>query len=1247
MIDNHQSTHSETHSHSTALQHRSITNAQKLEVRVFHLIKRLSFDTTRFHFLALFLATLEILQLCGVIINVSNIKHWDALFDFRVVQFLAIPISVASSQIYSWTSYFTILISSVCFIALLCLTTSAHSSSKLSSHSSVPFFTSPLVSVLTSSLTCLPLDSTPPLLFHPFFSLEDCWSIGGILIKIVSAVVIVALFLITLVFYTCAADVSPLSKRLWSRSTSLSHFWLFISKNVIVFSFFLFPFRVWLFRSLYILASIVVPVLFIRTIPFYKKQSNQYFCLSISQWPASSITLLANILISAKFSLSDRQSGLIVLVVWGLTSAILGLVFYWSVTNVYDKYSKKTAAYVNSSSKVQRVKPQVNQSVSVEVDSDTDDVSSSIDDVSLTADEVSGAVENVPVKYWFEIELLTRFLQPKPHKSKAQQVDVANHVIEHGIVTFPDSVDSYLFKCNFETFIKENHLSYISLNSLINNLDVDLTFRQRYLLFFYQKSSEALRRKSNTGEDYLDAKSSITFQKNFREVKELHQDCLEALSQFWNVLLSERVELSRLPLITDKLRVQKLKADTLFASLLGAFPDHKDLLLAYAIFCKDIKMDDELAGSIMESLELQSSTGSSDAQSQRSSVLSKSSFTKKRRRSRRRKGVDLSSSSNHDHHDLVSVLSRMIFGSFGLLFIVSLISFWFFSDTLHDVGNRAQQLLESSHVLAMSNKAIVEARMYSIFYNSTLEPHYRKEIVETAEHINYHARRIFMSADALTTTSSFICPRVNEAPLDRINDELINNFIRNPTITAFFYRNTSPPINEPSIINYWELVSSFASTAFNFISSFDSEVDVDQDRFFRFLTDNRRTLNIGGSVLWETILNSSQRFFDYTLLIILISLISSVVCLFFIALFGFYRVISKISWERQAVLNLFLWVPSVTCRSIVSELTVKIKNFGRTHQRDPDFEDISESNDVDESRLDQSNSVEEEPRTDDSVTVSIKSDGDVHDDLPVKYRFKFVPLTVVIVLILISLSLLFSFNSVSNSHEEYLTALTSGQYLENSAVELIVLDYILTSRIFGLVNSGDLFFYQSYWSFLNAGARETLIESLFYDYDVSNQIKTLIGDTSVFRDGLLYFDNIAQVLAAQVYQFNSNELHELGGFTYDLNSETTLSHDKIVYNDVDNWYSDLETDQMIADEEKLKVIRSTISSDRYNDVLLQSTRNQWSVLNLLDAHVEDNVARHFSLTSDRCWISVFLLPSLSYFFLFRFISIDSYIENHF
>ncbi|KAL0232990.1 hypothetical protein GEMRC1_011737 [Eukaryota sp. GEM-RC1] len=1204
---------SEAPSNSTGLHHRSVSTMQKLEIQAFHFIKRIFVDTKRFQFLALFLVILEILQLCGLVINDSNISHWDDLFDFRFVKVFALPVSIASSQLYSWASYFTVLTVSVAFISLLSLCVFLFSEKESGRYNIgslilkaiITLFCSflyvPFVSILTSSLTCLPSDSDPPLYFYPFFSQIDCWSLAAFVVKTVSLIVIVVLFLITFVFYT-----------------------------------------LWLFRSIYILASFIVPVLFIKTIPFYKKQSNQVFCVLISQWPTSSITLLGNILITSYFSLTDDQSGFLILIVWTFVSVILAVVSLLLVSTIYNNYSLNSFYNLNSS-KVTKGRSQTNHTVSIGVDDDGDYVGSSDDGVIPTQDVISPDVD-LPLKFLFQIELFARFLQPKPHKCKRGQVDVASQIMEHGIVTFPDSIEGHLYKCNFETFVKENHLSIISLSSIINNLEVDLSFRQRYLLFFYQKSSEAIRRKSNTGEDYLDAKSSTTFQKNFREVKELHQDCLEALSQFWNVLLNETVDLSRLPLITDKLRVKKLKADHLYTTLLGSFPGHRDLLLSYSVFCKDIKMDDELATSIMESLEIQSTNGSSDAQSQRSSVLSKSSFTKARRRMRRRKGVDLSSSSSNDHRDLVSVLSRMIFGSFGLLFIVSLISFWFFSDTLHDVSNRVQQLLESSHVLAMSNKAVVEARMYSIFYNSTLEPHFKKEIVETAEHINYHARRIFMSADALTTTSSFICPRVNEAPLDRINDELINNFIRNPTMVAFTHLNTVPSYNKPDLINYWDLVSSFASSVFNYISSFDyDDVAVDSNRFFRFFTDNRRILNTGGSILWETILESSQSFFDSTKLIILLSSISSVICLFIIGFLGFYRIIAKISYERQSVLNLFLWVPSDTCHSIVSDLSLKIKKFARSQHAGYDFDEVSETNEDEESHLCEEISHSEEVRTDESVTLSIKSDRDYdthYDEFQVKYRFSFSTLLVVAFLILLSLSLVFSFNSVSFNHEHYISALTSGEYLQNSVVELFVLDYVLTSRTYGLVNSGDLFFYQSYWSFLNSGTREILLESIFYDYDVSNQIKMLIADTSVSRDRLLYFDTIAQVLAVQVYQLDSEELLEIKAFTYDLKSETTLFDDLITFNYIDHWYSDLETDSDLIDEEKFKVIRTTIGSDRYFRELQKLNQNQELVFDLLDNHIDENILHYFSSIFLQFWIAVFISISfvllLSIPFCFNF-----------
>ncbi|KAL0249363.1 hypothetical protein GEMRC1_004595 [Eukaryota sp. GEM-RC1] len=1157
---------SEAASHSTAHHYRSTSVVTKIEYKVFNILRRISFDSTRFNFLALLVVVLEVLQIAGVVLNSISIPHWDSFFDFRAIHHLTLQLS---SNVYGfdpWTVYYAVVAFLIACCLVLLLTVFFMSETLLSSLGVVvskgcfafmcSFLYLPLLSVLTTSLTCF--SPNDPVIFVSLFPPETCWSLPGVLVKLLSSVLIIGLFIVSLIHCTT-----------------------------------------WLFRFSYVALSLFVPLLFIRSLPFYKLQSNQKFILIISQWPAAAFTFLSNLAISSFASFSGSQSGLIILILWFVFSVLFSSLFYFLVTTHFNQKSsppKEVPAEIPSSA------PPI-RSVSIGIDLDIDSSQSSTSETDHQSDhhKQSNTQNYLKFKYWFDVELYVRFLQPKPLKSISSLVDSAANIIDQGNAKFNEMVDVHLFKCNFEIFVKQNHLSFIALNSIIHNLDVDLSFRHRFLLYFYQKTTENLRRMTNTGEDYFDTKSSIIFQKNLREVKELYQDCLDALAQFWNQMTVDNPDLSKLPVITDRLRLTKLKAENLFNVLLASFPDNKELLTVYAAYCKDVKMDDELSQSIVDSIELQSSIGSEKSSSLRSSAPSRSSFGRKKKRKRGRRGFILSVASQSDHHDLVQTLSRMIFFSFGLLLVVSVLSFVFFSSTLDDVTNRALRLVESSHVLTIANKLALESRLYSLYLNSTLENSFKNQILEDAEHVMYHGNRVFISSDAFTTPRSYVCPRVNDAELSSVNDDVINSFIKDPSILVFYYRNTNPPVSEPKILNYWELVSSFTAAAVDYLNSLEVGGVVDVNRFFRFLSDNRRSLNIAGNILFTTILEAAESFFNTTRFVILFSSASSLICLVFVGIFGFYRIISKISWQRQAVLNLFLWVPSSTCQSIVDDLKSK-KASGAVV--DEDFSDREDQSQNSEKSENQSNLIDE-------VTTKVKT----HLDESVNLRYppkKFLLVLVSFSIFVLLLVLILLFSTVSKNQQDLVSTISEGLRLEDTVVELLALDFILCSRTFALVNSGDLFFYQSYWQFLNSGTREGLIESLSYDFDVSTEIQLLIGETSVYRDHILHYDKVAQVLNSQIFNFSSDLITEISNFDYDLDSETRIQHDRITFRNIINWYSNLDHDSQISVQEKFKIVRETISSDRYLEYISKSMSNLDKVLLLVSEDSDHNMDIMFS-----------------------------------
>ncbi|KAL0229037.1 hypothetical protein GEMRC1_013657 [Eukaryota sp. GEM-RC1] len=281
--------------------------------------------------------------------------------------------------------------------------------------------------------------------------------------------------------------------------------------------YFLLPFRVLLFHSVYFLCSCYLIFRFVIHVPFYIQRSNYFNSVVFSLLPTASLTLLISTLYTFRQDFSPSTTALINMILFFTLYAIISsLCLLWtrSVINRYYNFSPSKLSTTTHPPPLHRKVVQVARfkSSSIGLDSDDDD------DPSETSQEVAKDNENhssftfLPtIRYPYQSELYTRFLFPKPHKSSFEDKEYANMIYEHAIEQFPESVDLLLFKCNFEIFIKHNFQAIVSLCSLINNLDVDLTLSQRYFLHYCQKKSEELRRISNTGGDYVDAKVQFYF----------------------------------------------------------------------------------------------------------------------------------------------------------------------------------------------------------------------------------------------------------------------------------------------------------------------------------------------------------------------------------------------------------------------------------------------------------------------------------------------------------------------------------------------------------------------------------------------------------------------------------------------------------------------------------------------------------------------------------------------------------------
>ncbi|KAL0228913.1 hypothetical protein GEMRC1_013533 [Eukaryota sp. GEM-RC1] len=772
----------------------------------------------------------------------------------RFLHWLTVPLNSGEIGLPLWSLYVaTVVIITVFVVSLtLILTFGGESlfeekSLKLvlikgSFHLICTLFYIPLTSFILSLSFCSPQNDDVALDFRTLYNESNCWGIQSIFIRSSLLLLLVFLFCCVLSYHLCCYDGNPCSKRPFARAYSHVQFWLFLSKSVLLLIYYFLPFRPWLFRTVYLFCSLFIPFLVITRLPFYKSTSNLRYVIFLSLWTATAFCYLINLIYISNHVTQSKQ-GSVVLLTWTFLVVLFSFIHYLACKNSINRYYRRPLNNDVSSlapNSLPSSNLYQNPFIGVLPDMDESDTYGTENELETETHEPLDTITNQPIKlppinFVWQVELFTRFLQPKPHRV-------------------------------------ENHLAVVSIKSLINALDCDLNLRHRFLLHYYQFYADNLRRRTNTGTEAANAQSSYILQKSLREARELHKDCLDCLIQFWKTLTVENARIAKLPLITDKLRSLKTSADNIFKLLLNSFPDSREVLSVYAKYIREINMDGETAKRIEDSVDMQSSSEgtSSRAPSQALSTDYTPSMSKGVRKKRKKRRMLLEVGTDDQSHHHVERLSRIMLVSFTLVGVVTILSFIYFTNTLSDVSNRAQQLIESSHILAVANKILPETQLLGYYFDDGEQ--YKTQILEDAEHIGYHARRVFMGSDSLTNTSSYICPRVNDAPLSEIHDELVSEFLMKPTFLSFSYSGTNPPVSHAKILNYWEIVLSYSMAAVDFVTSFDGR-NLFGNNHYRFLLHNGRAMNRGGQEFWTKTLEASLEFFNLSRLISSISLL--------------------------------------------------------------------------------------------------------------------------------------------------------------------------------------------------------------------------------------------------------------------------------------------------------------------------------------------------------------------------------------
>ncbi|KAL0228859.1 hypothetical protein GEMRC1_013479 [Eukaryota sp. GEM-RC1] len=516
------------------------------------------------------------------------------------------------------------------------------------------------------------------------------------------------------------------------------------------------------------------------------------------------------------------------------------------------------------------------------------------------------------------------------------------------------------------------------------------------------------------------------------------------------------------------------------------------------------------------------------------------------------------------------------------LVVVLFISFIIYFASLSDLTNRVQVLLESSHILVIANKLALDARMYGFHIRRPgfMRQRYFESLREDAAHLNFHAARVFIGYDAFSVPHSYVCPRTGEVAVNVVADVIIMNFIKNPSLVVSFYRHTNPVQTDLKLLNYWELILSFSNAAFEYIHDLSDRNAVTINRYFRFLSDNRSSLNLASFQFWHLLLTASEQFFSQSRLVSIISLIFSLLCVLIIGIFGFYRIMSRISLEREAVLNLFLLVPKSVCSQIVLDLKSKAKRKASkdvNSDQESDFESDDKSIDQSNDRIDlHETTVHSEGDVQhDSVNLELTDDNSV--DEPISQSFTLtVILYVSLLLVILSVGILFFVYSFNDQQIAFPFAARFSVFKD--LCSLLITDLAPLSRVYSFINTKDPFFYHELRSLENSLQRRVSLTELPSKPELSNELKEKIAGLSDSRSWLAHFNSISLFLTCNA--LNVSICEDLSDFDYDLMTEVGFVADSLVFPD-SNWYSTPEVDLQLSNQEILKLLRDVVTSKRY------------------------------------------------------------------
>ncbi|KAL0221843.1 hypothetical protein RCL1_001697 [Eukaryota sp. TZLM3-RCL] len=1196
---------SSTNSSKTGLQMGHHTLEKRMFLSVYSLFNE--HWSKRSDFLTLVIFIVQILQLIGLVFNPILVPEFSSLFDPRFLfSFLS-----RLSTVHDFTYFLAgSAILSVILLTLLVFSSSVSKSGDV--HSKLrrplrvlmdlcPVLIIPFSLRFYSFLSC---SSTKSDMFTYPFSTNNCWSPMGMVAKAASLLCLSFLFLFGYMHHCLFFDRNPLSKRLWARSHSKLHFLLLISQFIVPGVMVLLPSRVWLFRITYLLVSFTITFLFAWYIPFYFKFSCMKFSAVMGLWPGTAIGYLVFIVCNQYYKTTSEVQNFLIFI--GFT-ILFSLVFSLISKFRYEYFAK-------SITRAEEVAVPVTSTFSIDLDALDSPPSTS----NIQADPKK-FIQNFKIPTSFlQADLCLKFLFPKPSKSPFKQLSL--ELVDKALENNQESTDLLLLRHLIELIVINNPLCTVSLSTTLSSMDVELNFSQKYFQYWLERNAEELRRARSTGDTSLDSNSYVNFQKSLIDLKDIHEDCLASIHQFWSILLAPNPDLSYLPAATSRIQKNRQSAESMFSKLLASHPHDRDLLVKYSSFLKEVAMDNEMATFYSEQADLLTNTSDKSSNYGSSSMGSRVSHGSGGKRKRRRLAnlrTSLSKTTDDTRkQSSIELLSYSIVAALSIMIIIAGISFILMYSCGESTLNIMQQTLESAHFVFVANRAgcnlyTAVASLQGLFDASVIS--IGAQLREDAEHVNYHLRRVFSGDSGITVTSSFVCPRVNDAALDKPSNDLVINSLFLPSVVAQNLRSTNPIHYEAEILNLLQFVFRFSSSMAKFSQRILYQGVTEMDHFLvsssSFIFLNNPTLSIAARRFWNVLVTASNEFFNLSKVMIGISLVITVLLTLALGFLLFARIFKKISHERNEVLNLFLYVPKFAIKSILDD-----SKFAFLHKKskrnelqtfDSEAED-SETHELGQSPFQSKLSVF---NTDSAESDVVDLEEENESPQMNRRRLVFYVLLVVIatlavagilVLFIIDFPIKDEFNAFSVIQKE------------TSSLSL------LESKTFTLVNSfistGDPYFIHHYFDLTQSSSRYSALQSIYALVDVIpySLFSTLTRGEKI-RAEISHLNNVVLYLGILGHGLDLNNFPQISQFSYDFSTETESLFLSYQYSSLNFWYSDSESDKSLSSETQLQLSRHVVTSDYYMGLIDSINSDLQSFYSESFDHLRNSLKSNYSL----------------------------------